>query len=302
MSIVVAACGTSAAAPSVAPQSSASASSAAIIAPTPSPTPTPAVSPSASPSSSPSPTPSATPVPALALHHCAGKAGKVSSTYIATTQKFWAGYLDEGSTKNVTCVEASWTEPTVTCAAGDSKADMAIYVAIVGGDGKGTTGTHQRAEQATTEAYCDSGFPVYTAWMYAGTGTSGFHSAKFGIRSGDQIWAQVSFNGHSFTMTVANVTQSQIDSVSATVKGATRNNAQWIVQSPETGCPKKCTAGPLVSFSTVRFSGAEAVIGGGLNAVDRWARESVSMGSGSLRRATVSKAAKGAFTVTWKHN
>ena len=176
-----------------------------------------------------------------------------------------------------------------------------MYVAIVGGDGKGTTGVHQRAEQAASEAYCDSGFPVYTAWTYAGTTASGLHTAPFTVRGGDQMWGQVSFNGHGYKMTIANLSEHQISSATATVKGATRDSAQWLVQTPEVGCPKKCAAGPLANFGSAHFSGAEAVIAGAMNTVERWPRESVSMGSGSLHRATVSKAAHGAFSVTWKH-
>ncbi len=103
-------------------------------------------------------------------------------------------------------------------------------------------------------------------------------------------------------MTIADLTQHQMSVVTATVSDGTRENAQWMVESPEVGCPKKCAPLPLARFSPLVFSGAEAIINGVLATVDRWPRQQSNMGSGSIKRATVSRLGRGTFTVTWRHS
>ena len=306
LTVVLAACGSSTPAASVAAVAStnatASPNATASASASPAPTPSPTSQPTASPTVTPSPTPSPTAVPALALTHCTGKSGAKSATSLATTNKYFAGYLDYGKTNNVTCIEASWVQPAISCPAGDNSSDAAITVTIAGYDGHGTSLAHQRPEEAGTDSYCDNGIPTYIPWTYTRQPKDdGYRQAPFFVTSGDQIWAQVTASGHNFAMTIADLTTHQISTVKASVNDATRENAQWMVQGPQVGCPKKCAAGPLASFGSVRFSGAEASINGVLATVDRWSRQSSSMVSGSTHRAIVSKPGSGTFTVTWKH-
>lgn len=102
-------------------------------------------------------------------------------------------------------------------------------------------------------------------------------------------------------MTIADLTSHQIVTNAATVKDAIREDAQWEVEAPEYGCPKKCVAGPLAKFETFKFTGAEAAIGGFLRTVDRWPHQHTSMMTGSLKRITISRLGKGTFTEAWRH-
>ena len=130
---------------------------------------------------------------------------------------------------------------------------------------------------------------------------AGLIEAPLLIRAGDQIWAQVSASGHNFKMTIADLTSNHLSAVSATVKDATRENAQWNVEGIEYGCPKHCAPGPLANFGTFRMSGADTTIGGIFGTVDRWAHQATTMATGSLKRATVSRLGRGTFTVVWHH-
>lgn len=275
--------------PSASPLPSASPSA------SPSPTPTPTASPTATPSPTPSPT------PALALKHCTGTKGRASTSTFTNKDKYFAGYLDTGVSNTVTCVEASWIQPAITCAAGDSKSEVVIYSGIGGTNGKGTAPADGRFEKAATEAYCFEGVPNYLAFTDALTAKNGFKLASFDVAIHDQIWTQVRVSGHAFTMTIADLTSGEIMTNVATVKDAIREDAQWEVQGTEVGCPKKCAPGPLAKFETFTFTGTEAVIGGALQTVDRWAHQVTTMATGSVKRAVASKLGNGTFTETWLH-
>lgn len=192
-------------------------------------------------------------------------------------------------------------EPAIKCPpSGFSQAS--IWAGIVGDDGHGTGDSHQRAEQAGTYAWCDQGIPEYSAWTYAYPNPKSYVGAPFRIYANDQIWAQVTFSGPRYTMTIADLTQHQITSATATVRGASRLDAQWIVQTPQSGCPKRCVPDALAQFRSVPFTGAEATIGGVLGGLSHWVREALTMGAGSIRRGLISTVSHGgSFTVTWHH-
>ncbi len=304
LAVVLAACGSTNVVPS--PNASAavavsspsasvspSASSTASLSSSPSPTPSP------SPTATPAPTPS--PTPALTLKHCTGTKGRASTSLFTNKDKYFAGYLDTGTSNTVTCVEASWILPAITCAAGDSKSDVVIYSGIGGTNGKGTVPADERFEKAATEAYCFDGVPNYIAFTDALAAKNGFKLATFDVAVHDQIWTQVRVSGHAFTMTIADLTSGEIMANVVTVKDAIREDAQWEVQGPEIGCPKKCAPGPLAKFEAVTFTGTEAVIGGALQTVDRWAHQVTTMATGSVKRAAPSKLGVGTFTDTWLH-
>ncbi len=179
--VILAGCGNSTVVPSVstAPSFSLSPEISASPSPSPSPSDSPSPAPSDSRTASPSPSPSPTPLAPLAIVHCTAKAGRASSDTFFDTTKYFAGYLDNGPTKTVTCIEASWILPAVACAAGDSKSDVSIWVAIAGYDGHGTTASHQRPEKAATEAYCYLGVSYYIAWTYSVQVKDGYREAPF---------------------------------------------------------------------------------------------------------------------------
>jgi hypothetical protein len=254
-----------------------------------------------SPTASALPTPSPTPQPPLALNHCTGKTGGTSAAGQLSNQEDFAGYLAFNGTSPVSCVEASWIMPAITCSATDSKSDVIVYLAINGNDGKGTSESHERNEKISTEAYCVAGLPNYSAWTFVRKAKDDYRLAPFGIRPRDQIWAQVRGSGSSFKLTLVDVTSQEIFTRTDTVKGSSRLNADWSVQTGDSGCPKKCVSLPLAKFGTVTYLGAEAVIGGVLRTLDHWPHQITTMATGSLKRATVSRFGKGTFTVTWRH-
>ena len=300
LTVVLAACGSANVVPSATPTTDIT-SEAPGVSPSPSPSPSATPSPTTLPTATPLPTPSPTPLPPLVLHHCTGKTGGSSAVGNLSNQKDFAGYLAFNGRNPVSCVEASWTQPAITCAAGDSSSDLIIYVAVNGTDGKGTSGSHVRNEKAATEAYCQNGFTKYTAWSYLDTPNSGIRPAPFFIAAHDHVWAQVRSSGSTFTITFADLTSHLVTTITARVKGATRLYADWSVQSPETGCPKKCVTLPLAKFQTFKYTGAEAVIGGVLRTLDHWPHQITTMESGSVKRATVTNFSNGTFTVTWRH-
>ncbi|HLY48461.1 MAG TPA: G1 family glutamic endopeptidase [Solirubrobacteraceae bacterium] len=300
LAVALAACGSTNVIPSASP-AGVRPSAAPSANPSPTPSPSPTETPSASASSTPLPTPSPTPLPPLALNHCTGKSGGSSAAANLSNQKDFAGYLAFNGRNNVTCVEASWIQPAITCAASDSKSDVVFYLAINGTDGKGTSESHLRNAKVATEAFCDTGFADYSAWMYVDQPKNGYHLAPFAISAHDQVWAQVRGSGSSFKLTLADLTSHQIMTNTGAIKGVTRDDADWSVQSPQTGCPKKCVSLPLAKFEPFKLIGAEAVIGGVLRTLDHWPHQITTMASGSLKRATVSKFGKGTFTVTWRH-
>lgn len=203
-----------------------------------------------------------------------------------STSSNWSGYATTGG--RYTSVSGSWTEPSVSCSAGQT-AYSSFWVGIDGD----TTNT---VEQTGTDADCSSGTPTYYAWyeMYP----------KFPVNlsktvaPGDSMSASVTTNGSgSFTLTISDATQHWSFSTQQTSKKARLGSAEWIAEAPSGSGGVL----PLANFTKVSFSSCAAngvAISSNPN-VD----EIVMQTSGGVVKAQPSSLSGGnAFSVTWKHS
>jgi hypothetical protein len=131
---------------------------------------------------------------------------------------------------------------------------------------------------------------------------NGYKVAAFDVKAGDLMWAKVTASGHNFVMTIADLTTQQQTVVKATVKSASKLQGQWMIQTPEAGCPKKCVPDALVHFKSVSFTNCQLTIAGTLGLLNHWPREAWAMGKGAVRKTTISTIVHGnSFVVTWRH-
>jgi hypothetical protein len=195
----------------------------------------------------------------------------------------WAGYAATGS--KFTSVTASWTQPSVSCSS--STAYSSFWVGL---DGDGSNSV----EQTGTEADCSGGSPVYSSWyeMYPK------YPVNFSnpVKPGDRFTATVTTNGSgSFTLTLANNSESWTKTVNATLKSAALASAEVIAEAPSSSSGVL----PLSDFGTVNFSGSKA----NGNAIGSYSPDQINMVSGSTTKATTSSLSGGTgFSVAWKHS
>lgn len=199
------------------------------------------------------------------------------------TSTNWSGYAATGSGYH--SVSASWTQPAVTCAAGETS-----YSSFwVGLDGA----TSRTVEQTGTDSDCVNGTPTYYAWyeMYPKLGGR----LAIPVSAGDTISASVTAtpNG-SFTLTLT------VNGTPQTVTGrnphAALSSAEVIVEAPSSNHGPSGALG-LADFGTVSFSGA-TVDGATLSAANP---QEITMVSGSTVKAQPSPLKNGSFSVTWEH-
>lgn len=291
------------------------ASSVAITSPSPSATDAPSASTSptasasstatASPTPTPSPTPTATPVPSIVK--CPGAATRQSAlTYPYTATEF-VGYAIGRPNAKITCVEATWTQPKVTCTKADQR--FAISISI---DGWTSSRLHVNAPSPRlvsvgTEAECIDGKPVISTWHQANP--LDFFEYFSGLQAltpavGDIIWAQIRYSNGAFTMAIRDKTSGEQASVTQTVARIARVAAVWEVSTVSTNCATKCRLTPLAKFSPIVFSGVEATMGGKLYAlggpgVVDWVQDATKKGVKRMVAGAIQRFRS--FTVTWKH-
>jgi Peptidase A4 family len=202
----------------------------------------------------------------------------------------------------VSCVEGSWVQPSIDCSSGTQL--VAIWVGIDGVNGI-TIDSAGTLEQIGTVATCVPGGARMNAWMEV-LPAEAFSVELPGVpvRTGDDFWARVLFNGDTFDMWLVNVTQAKMSRVHPPGAGAARATAEWIVEAPS-HCSARCKIDLLANFGTVQITGAVAAIGGVTSGIDddSWLRGQEVIQRGGITRATVSPVADDgrAFTVTWRH-
>jgi hypothetical protein len=160
----------------------------------------------------------------------------------------WSGYAVTGSA--FTQAKGSWIVPTVDCAAVPNSS-ASFWVGIDGWD-------NDTVEQTGTDSDCNDGTPSYYAW-YEFVPATGVTIASVPVTAGDQVSAEVVFNGAEFTVTLTNQTTGKSYSKSVPPGSAKRASAEWIAEA---------NGYKLSDFGTVSF-GQDFTFASGTNyAVD----------------------------------
>jgi len=154
-----------------------------------------------------------------------------------------AGYAAAGAAGTFTRVSASWAEPAVTCAAGQTFSSF-----WVGLDGDGTS----TVEQTGTEADCANGAASYQGWFEMFPAAPVFFSKS--VKPGDAMSASVVANGGgAFTLTLTDSTQGWTKTTHQTADTAQLGSAEIIAEAPSSGAG---TVLPLSDFGAVNFTDA----------------------------------------------
>ena len=224
--------------------------------------------------------------------------------YPYTSPEF-VGYAIGQPRADVTCVEATWTQPKVTCTTKEAR--FAIWLAI---DGWTSTDMHVKAPEPRTvavgtESRCISGSLINGAWHKANPENTWEYFPDVHLAVGDVVWAQVRYAGGWFTMALRNKTTGEQVTTLQVVPKIARVAARWEVSSISTHCDIKCTPLPFAKFAPIVFTSVEATMNGKRVAVGGAAVIDVVEDATKSRvlRMVVSRiAASGrSFTVTWKH-
>jgi hypothetical protein len=206
----------------------------------------------------------------------------------------------------VSCVEASWIQPTVTCPKTGHQA-VAIWIGIDGFSVAllGIPSTDVLV-QIGTQASCSNGVLEHDAWHEILPGEANEVHVPGSIRPGDHIFAKVSYFNGNFTLALFDQETAFGFTITAPAPGAPRKTADWIVEAPATGCPDSCKPLPLPKFTSVRFTNAYATIAGQRASINdfSWSNVKLKMVRGGVTRATVSGLSSGgtSFRVAWAHS
>jgi len=218
----------------------------------------------------------------------------------------WSGYVSAVRTSAVTCVEASWVEPKITCPARGDQA-VAIWIGIDGFSSRqiGVPPTTSLV-QIGTQANCHAGIAFHDAWHEILPAER--HEVRIfaKIEAGDHMSARILYSGGRFTMTLFDVEGLGSYTLTASAPGAPRRTADWIVEAPAVDCPGTCAPIALPRFAPVQFTNAHATIGGSRAGIDddRWTHVKLSMTRLSIVRTRASALTSGGtlFHVTWAHS
>ena len=218
----------------------------------------------------------------------------------AYTSRNWDGYItyDSSEGKDFNGVQATWTQPTVTC-----PKPSAWTVFWVGLDGW----FDDTVEQGGTSARCVDGVPQYMAWweMYPTNAIT----TVFSINPGDKMSASVVYESSTktFEITVTDLTSGQNlkkDKVCASGLTCDRSSADVITE--DVGKFGSDKFFPLADYGSMKYNGVSITdvhdnIGGISDS--NWSDGSVTEESGGVTYATVSglNTAGNGFTTTWQH-
>jgi len=172
----------------------------------------------------------------------------------------WSGYAVTGSA--FTSAQGSWTVPSVDC----DKTPNTYGSFWVGIDGYSS----DTVEQTGTDSDCDGENPDYYAWYEFYPAASVLISG-ISVSPGDQMSAEVTYNGSEFKVEITNETTGQSFSKSKSVSGAKRSSAEWITEAP--CCTARGGILPLSDFGTVFLGVDYTGVGGTDDAADASASE-----------------------------
>lgn len=207
----------------------------------------------------------------------AAKNGGVTALTLADTPT-WSGYADTG--KGYGSVSGSWTEPGISCAAGENS-EASFWVGIDGFNGS-------TVEQAGTLAECDNGHPFYDSWweMFP----SGIVIVGQSVAPGDAIHASVTRSGSTYTLSVTDASDSSDSfSVPFTRGGEANATAEWVAEG---------AANQLSDFH--RWVLSNAVVDGGTISAHPDNEVTMTDSSGAVKaQPTALNSAANGFTVFW---
>lgn len=144
---------------------------------------------------------------------------RVEGNVTVTESNNWSGYAVTGAL--FTQARGSWTVPAVDCeAVPDSSASF--WVGIDGWD-------NDTVEQTGTDSDCNGETPVYYAW-YEFVPAGGVTISSVPVAPGDQMSAEVIYNGSEFVISMTNETKRISYTKSHPPGSATRASAEWIAE------------------------------------------------------------------------
>ena len=164
----------------------------------------------------------------------------------------WAGYAVHRSGVSFDKVVGSWTQPAVTCTAGEP-----TYSSLWVGLG-GYSTTSSALEQIGTEEDCTTkGTAVASAWYELVPAPS--RTVALTIAAGDRMRASVSVRGRLVTLTLADLTSRRTFTRTIRTTPIDQTSAEWIMEAPSVCAgAANCTTLPLAAFGTAAFTGASA--------------------------------------------
>ena len=198
-----------------------------------------------------------------------------------STSSNWSGYDVTGGP--FTSVSASWTQPPVTCATGETS----FSSFWVGLDGD----TSSTVEQIGTDSDCINGTPTYYAWYELYPKGSAQLVTLAANASIDASVTTDSSGTFTLTITVNGVPTA----VSGKVKHASLASAEVIAEAPSSNHGPNGELG-VANFGTVSFTGAtvdNAALGG-------QSPDEITMVQGGTTLAQPSAISGGDFSIDWK--
>ena len=220
------------------------------------------------------------------------------------SQSGYVAYAAPGG--SFSAVSASWTVPTVTCAAGAST-DAVQWAGI---------GDVTSVAQDGTQTGCVDGSPDYSAWyeMYGDQAVNSgslvsLSASAYPVAPGDGMSATVSITGSTWTLELTDATKGWhfAINIASPTPALSQGSAEWIVEDPTEGV--SCASGspvggslPVLSnFGTVQFTGATAAYNGKTSPIAALSPNAIQITAGSQVTAAPGRldATGDGFTDSW---
>ncbi len=164
----------------------------------------------------------------------------------AVVSSRWSGYVVHGPKVSYTSATATWTEPTLHCRRGTSKALSAVWVGLGGY-------TSDALEQVGVSANCDkNGHAKYFAWFELVPDIA--HPIGEKVSAGDTITGLVKLHGLNLVeLRIENRTRHWSFVRKITWGTADASSAEWVAEAPFSCLRFKCHTVPLANFGSVTF-------------------------------------------------
>jgi hypothetical protein len=165
----------------------------------------------------------------------------------------WAGYAAHGSRVHFRSVSGSWTQPKVSCTAGQP-AYSSLWVGL-----GGYSISSRALEQIGTEADCSaSGRIVSSAWYELVPAPS--RAIALTVAPGDRIHAEASVSGREVTLQLSDLTRHRTFRRTVRASPLDTTSAEWILEAPSLcSTASDCQTLPLADFGSAAFTAASAV-------------------------------------------